>query len=228
MRLYTLFLALLLPIASYSYSIREEVSAKIEHHEAPTRLEVDAVFALAFNKTTSLEKIIEQFSDYQIIVNPFKSYVSQEIPTPLKSKYCTSNVSPYLLSEILSHLSIYDYCLKLGVERALIVNTSAKIAKDPHELNIPLQKLQKIDPDWDILYTDVDFHDTRNGTIITPQVYDKKGYLQSNKRRVNAHLSKVLARWGAISFVISNSGMNKILNNIDNNWKDLPYDQILF
>lgn len=195
-------------------------------HQFPSVLDVDAVFAINVHKN-EFKAIRAQFDSYHIDINTYSKFATRELDHHLISKFCSSNVTPELLSEILSHLSLYYYCLQNGMSRVLIVNTKAQIKQSPFILNGLLKELETIDPLWDIFFTDVDYHNLNNGDIIVPTIVID-GEVQPNKKRVSANISQVLCRYGTISFIISHSGMMKILNALNHNWIDFPYDQILF
>lgn len=225
-RIAFLFCCLCIHLNSAASPIEAYFNTEITH-QTSSFLDVDAIFALHFHQKEEFKAIQSQFSSYQIEIDTYKKFTRQDLDQHLISQYCTANVSPELLAEIMSHLSIYQYCLNNGINAALLVSAKAQIKQSPLLLNDLLRELNKKDSNWDIFFTDVDYHNSNNGDFVIPQIF-KNGQLQANKKKLSDHLSRVFCRYGAVSFVISQSGMKKILNELKENWIDLPFDQILF
>ncbi len=93
-----------------------------------------------------------------------------------------------------------------------------------NQLQVIVDQLKKMHKTWDIIYTDVDYHNANTGELIVPKLQE----IPNNKRIINQNVSRVLIRYGTVSFVISDSGMRKVLDYFRHNWNNLPYDQVLF
>ncbi|OGN62125.1 MAG: hypothetical protein A3F09_02820 [Chlamydiae bacterium RIFCSPHIGHO2_12_FULL_49_11] len=184
---------------------------------------IDAVFVIQLEENEKLSALHEELQQHDVQVFDYNKF--QKIPEIVLTSYCSSIVSPFLLTEILSHLSIYQYCLNQGINRVLILESHASLMKDPRELSQLLTTLnEKTRGYWDVLYTDSDFHHPQTGLPIVPNLH----YIPKNKKAFLPGISKVFCRYGAASFVISKSGMKKVLQYFQTRWDNLPFDQILF
>jgi GR25 family glycosyltransferase involved in LPS biosynthesis len=227
MKIKTLFICFILFVSSVcSASIKKHLNTDITHCAASGLKSVDAVFLLSFNQNDDLSDLIEQFKNYGIETNVYQKFTTQNISQKLIAHYCTENLSPYLLVETLSHLSIYKYCIENGIKNALIVESKAEIKQSPEVLRYALKDLSHCDHSWDVLYTDVDYHNPKNGEYLTPKE-NKKINDKPLKRQVNSSLSRVFRRYAITSYIISETGMKKVLNAYERTWRDLPYDQAI-
>ena len=131
---------------------------------------------------------------------------------------------------ILSHLSVLQDAHDSGYETIWVLEDDEEILKNPHEISHVIDKLDILDPDWDILYTDENTRDTKGLSVpcysyapkpnFTPKTPDRA--LQ--KRIVGEGIMKVGARYGTYSMIIRKSGMEKILKYFKKYKIFSPYD----
>lgn len=183
---------------------------------------ISTVFVIRSYEYEDLSSLYSECTKFGIQPNEFHNFM--KLSKELLAKYCSSIVSPYLLSQILSHLSIYKYCLDHNLNNVLIMESQACLYENPSTLSSILYLLQSRCRNWDILYCDTDFHDATSGKPIAPRLSN----LINNKKRIHPLFSKVFCRYGTLAYIISQNGMKKILKYFQNHWSNLPYDQILF
>ncbi len=212
------FFLLLLHSLLPAKSIRDYLNTRCSHI-SPQAQYLDATFVIRLNNQKDLSEIKQGLDSHGIPLVEYNKF--NILPAEVMNQYCSAIVSPYLLTQTLSHLSIFQYCLEHQLSRVLIIEDNAQLVGDPHHLE---KILNSISEPWDILFTDVDYHDAKTGNVIVPVLAE----IPQNRRQVNADFSKVFCRYGSASYVISRSGMEKILKFFQNNWVNLPYDQILF
>lgn len=136
---------------------------------------------------------------------------------------------------VLSHLSVIKDALESGYETVWIMEDDIEVLDDPLKLEALLVELQEVsNGDWDILFTDIDTKD-RNGNYVPcfatckrpnfvpedPHYFNKRKVLSENIRMIGA-------RYGAYSYLIKRSGMQKIVQFFDKYKIFLPYDIDLF
>jgi GR25 family glycosyltransferase involved in LPS biosynthesis len=104
-----------------------------------------------------------------------------------------------------------------GYNVAWIFEDDVEFVEDPHQLTTLIKELSKIDPNWDILYTDLD--SKNNQGISVPALdadfrpdrtfhYPLEHYLK--RQPVTNDLMRLGQRYGMYSFLISRKGMKKI------------------
>lgn len=135
------------------------------------------------------------------------------------------------IGNILSHLSVLHDALKSGYRTIWVMEDDIEIVENPHHLSTLIKKLDKIDPDWDILYTDVDSKNHHGYRIPCRSLRFRPNFpiqplpFYLNKfAKINADFSRIGMRYGAYSMLVRKSGMEKILNFFKKYSFYLPYD----
>lgn len=113
---------------------------------------------------------------------------------------------------LLSHLSILQHALGKNFETIWIMEDDIDFLQSPHQIRPLLKELSKIDPDWDLFYTDIRIH---WNYVVKP--IRKKDYITDNLLRVGR-------RYGTHSIVISKNGMKKIFNYFSSKRFSTPID----
>lgn len=183
---------------------------------------IDAAFIIRLREHENIDILKNDLNNCGISFTEYKKF--SNIPPQLISYFCSSIISPYLLTQVLSHLSIYKYCLDVGLESALILEDHAQVVQNPEALTKIIAEINQYHLPWDIIYTDVDYHNEETGELIIPCVTS----VPDNKKMFDQKFSRVLLRYGTVSYLISSSGMRKILDYFSMHWNDKPYDQVLF
>ena len=131
---------------------------------------------------------------------------------------------------ILSHLSVLQDAYDSGYETIWVMEDDIRVVSNPWELPSLLDKLDAIDPLWDILFTDIDTRNNRGqlvpcgGTAQRPNFPPPKLETFS----VSSDFTRIRARYGAYSMIVRRSGMKKLLDFFKGYKLFLPYDMDMF
>lgn len=108
-----------------------------------------------------------------------------------------------VLGCFLSHISVLKNAYENQFEIIWVLEDDAEFVGDPQKIPELIKALSKLDPQWDILYTDVrNFGITTGGFGVLPV---------SNKDYLNKDFMRVGKRFGTYSILISKSGIQKLL-----------------
>lgn len=135
---------------------------------------------------------------------------------------------------LLSHLSVLQDAYQRGFKRIWVLEDDVLISEDPHVLPLCLTALEKLDPYWDIFFTDIDAKGEDGEYIIAcvsdfrPNQPQKKLSYYQKKKRVGTDFFRVRQRFGTWSMIISREGMRKILEYYNHVFLWSPYDIDLF
>lgn len=205
----------------------EFITGNLSHDPCSLR-GVDAAFFFSNSRATSPCFISDQFADVGFAIQPLSLYNINTVPQEAVLKYCSENISPELLAQILNHNSIYAYCMDHNLGTALIAESRSTLKGSPLEIEIAIQELKNVDPLWDVLFLNSDYcSGSKLEEHIAPQII-RNGRVVPNKQVLSSLLSKVFCRYGFTCYVISRNGMEKILRFFSKHWPDLPLDQAVF
>lgn len=130
--------------------------------------------------------------------------------------YFRENMSKGAIGIILSHLSVLKDALLSGYQTVWIMEDDIEVFRDPNILSNLIEKLDKIDPKWDILFTDSETRDQDGliyccATCPRPnfKIHPKEYYCL--RKRINRDFTYKRARYGAYSMIVRRSGITKIL-----------------
>jgi GR25 family glycosyltransferase involved in LPS biosynthesis len=219
-----LLLCCLLAIHSFAWT-RSSINDYLDdplHYVKPQASYIDAAFVIKLHPNDNIEKLKADFAKHNIPLIEYNQF--ENLSQDLMDKFCSSVISPYLLTQYLSHLSIYKYCIKNNLNKVLIIENHAEVVGDLKDLEKIVTKVSQIADSWDIIYTDIDWHDSNTGNPIIPVL----AHIPQNREKIDNDISKIRIRYGTASFVISKTGMKKILKYFSYKHPKLPYDQILF
>lgn len=202
---------------------------KTDLHHIPCSLNsIDAVFIVKNVRNDPTYFIQDQFENNHITVSNNDIYTSHSLSEQAILKYCSQNVSLEVLAQVMNHASIYKYALNNNLSSILIVEARSTLKGNIKEIEKALKELKNTATKWDVLFLNIDYCSGKNGEMhIAPQVMEN-GKMKQNKRVISSRLSKVFCRYGFSCYVISDQGMKKMLHFLDQNWPNLPLDQIVF
>ncbi|MCI5051977.1 MAG: glycosyltransferase family 25 protein [Simkaniaceae bacterium] len=210
----------------YGDTIVNYLNTNYEHVKT-NHSEIDALFVIGEGNSDKTKSLISMLTNAEFPVNRFTPFTHKTLSPNCIKKFVSQNVSPQLIAQYLNHFSVYKYCLENKVKCPLIVDQSAMVKKDPRRLFEIKRELEKIDPNWDVLFTDVDYHNPRSGKRIFPQISGPSGIIP-NKRKLSDNISALKSRYCLTSYLISPRGMRKLLLAYKKWWPNLPYDQAFF
>ncbi len=134
----------------------------------------------------------------------------------------------------LSHLSIIKNAYEKNFNSIWIMEDDLIFHVKPEVVCEMLKKVNEIDPEWDIFYTDSNNRDAtgrfRIGShpIIPPIHLDNKGRAYCNNVEViNDDFAKIRARGGTYSMILSKRGIKKIYETLSKLPILTPYDDVL-
>lgn len=118
---------------------------------------------------------------------------------------------------LLSHVSVIKDALNCGYKAIWIFEDDIEFVEDPHQISEFIEQLNKIDPNWDILYTDLD--SINHLGIQVPALdadfrpdldlnYTLDHYLK--RTPVSRDLMRLGQRYGMYSVLMSRKGMKKV------------------
>lgn len=131
---------------------------------------------------------------------------------------------------VLSHLSILQDAYDSGYNTIWIMEDDIQIIQDPHLISDRIDQLNAIDNNWDMLFTDQDTKNQKGeyvpckGYALKPNFDPENPKRFAQRTQVGDYFTRIGARYGAYSYVVSRSGMKKILDFIKKNRIFLPYD----
>jgi GR25 family glycosyltransferase involved in LPS biosynthesis len=130
-------------------------------------------------------------------------------------------MAPGQIGCILSHLNIYKNALALKMKTIMICEDDCQINENPHSISNYLNELNTLtNNDWDMLYLDKEQiyngeEIIQSGRVVHPHLDNSKYALEHLNFTINEKISenirRVGARFGTYGYVISESGMKKIL-----------------
>ena len=119
----------------------------------------------------------------------------------------------------LSHISIWYNALMRGLSPVWILEDDVNFLDQPQRLTNYLNKLESLDPEWDVLYTDKDTLDWDSLPVKAttpkfnhPTVITKDGNYYHQRSSLGEDFERVFLRWGAYSYIVSRKGLKKILD----------------
>ncbi len=137
---------------------------------------------------------------------------------------------------LLSHYSVWKKSLEKGLKTVWVLEDDVSIYRKPQLLSKVLDELERVDPKWDVLYTDTDFY--RN-FVNTPQSCRGKSILYPNfslfkektekrpyptlhdplwytfTQKVSKNLKIIRGRFGLHSIIFSDRGLKKLVKHFE-------------
>lgn len=159
-----------------------------------------------------------------------EEYVSHEIMGEEGVCYYSHCLSRGAIGILLSHLSCLQDALDSGYDTVWVMEDDIHVVQNPHILSRLIAELDRIDPHWDVLYTDYEGKTALGDIVRCWDVQQRPGVellpIQHYRehRRISFDLMKIGMRYGAYSMIVRRSGMEKILNFFKTHKLFLPYD----
>ncbi len=145
--------------------------------------------------------------------------------------YFSLGISRGAVGIVLSHLSVLKDAYDSKYQTIWVMEDDVEILSSPNEIPDLIEKLDLIDPEWDILFTDPDTKDTLGRSVPCRALAFRPNFhiepLSSFFTKfysVSPEFSRTGMRYGAYSMVIRHSGMKKILDYYNSYGVFLPYD----
>lgn len=133
---------------------------------------------------------------------------------------------------LLSHISIMKDAYNRGFQKIWILEDDTRFNEAPYILPDLLDELNRLDPDWDVFYTDTDvFHPSRKITRNSAPPYfrpDQKyplGSFYTRRWQVSPNIFRIRYRYGTYSMLISKKGIEKLLYHFTHTYIYSPIDR---
>lgn len=204
--------------------------------------EIDCIYVLNLEKRSEKwEDTQEVFKPYQLGLTRFIGIDGWSIPSDVQAHFWEEQKDALIddgqtlyslpksgffsgnLGSTLSHLSILQDAYDRGYQVIWLLEDDVSIKKDPHLLDETIQRLNAVDPSWDLLYTDLqrekspatNEQDTSKPSLTkicrkNQQIMPTHWYFQ--KKDIDAEFEEVRLRYGFYSVLLSRSGIKKILD----------------
>ncbi|MDE3046198.1 MAG: glycosyltransferase family 25 protein [Verrucomicrobiota bacterium] len=159
-----------------------------------------------------------------------KEYMSFEIMQEEGTAYYCHSLSRGAIGCILSHLSVLQDAYDSGYQTIWVMEDDIRMVRDPHELSSLINTLDKLAPDWDVLFTDDETKGSDGSRVYCGGLRPRPNFqlqpLDHYLRRawVNVDLFKLGLRFGTYSMIIRRSGIQKILQFFKTYKLFFPYD----
>lgn len=185
---------------------------------------IDCIYLINLDeRPNKLKNSIKQFENTNIKFNRFSAIngwkLSENDLKTIKGIYYKDSIgSKGSVGCLLSHLSIYKNAKENNFNIIWIVEDDFCIISDVFKIPQIIKELENIDPDWHILYTDLDYKENGNYIYVGPswvrpwQNKEYSHYTSAMKVSVSANLFKIRRRWGTYSMIISKKGIAKLYN----------------
>lgn len=118
----------------------------------------------------------------------------------------------------LSHLSAWRDGLEQGYNTIWVAEDDVVFAQSGKMLEALLKRLEEIDPEWDVLYTDRNTKDwqghevtNKPPTCAHPNVKTRPASEFLRREAVSEEFERLWSRWGTYSMLISQRGLQKLV-----------------
>jgi GR25 family glycosyltransferase involved in LPS biosynthesis len=152
------------------------------------------------------------------------------IENPELTYFCTG-ITRGAIGCILSHLAILQDAYQSQYNMIWVMEDDIQVVEDPSQIAELIFELNRVDPSWDILFTDVDSKNMQGcrvpcrGLAMRPDVsIEPIAFYLAKFEKVNNRISKIGMRYGTYSMILSRLGIEKILNYYKTHAIYLPYD----
>ncbi len=160
-----------------------------------------------------------------------REYVSHEFLKENGEAFFALGMSRGAVGIVLSHLSVLQDAYKSGYKTIWVMEDDVEVIEDPKIFSRLIQNLDRIAPDWDVLFTDTDTKDTKGNHVPCRAVAARPNYnieplslFLRKFSQVSEEFSRIGMRYGAYSMILRRSGVEKILNYYKTYRIYLPYD----
>lgn len=219
------------PITADSVLDEYIIPITLEHENSGIPL-IDCIYVInSEKKPEKWVKCRDEFLEYSIYpnrVNAFDGWKLTEKQLQGLVRGHPIRINCGQIGSLISRLSILKDAYQRGFECIWVCEDDVIFLQDPHLLADHIIELSKVQPNWDILYTDIDSKDRNNKSAYSlpsdfrPDFpYDHLcHYIQTfnylQKESINKDIVKIKQRVGAYSMIISRNGIQKILNHFEN------------
>ena len=134
----------------------------------------------------------------------------------------------------MSHLSVLQDAYDSGYNTIWVMEDDIKVVSDPCELSSLIHALDRLAPDWDVIFTDDEIkagdgsRGYCGGVLPRPNFQTQSLYYYRNRVSINVDFVKLGLRYGSHSMIIRRAGMKKLLDYFKTYKIFFPYDMEYF
>lgn len=215
-------------IVSSIFSASKEVGpiskylTSIEVTEFNTGLDlIDCIYVLNLDfRTEKWQSTKTACERYNLGINRVSAVNGWKLPKNIQQELASPypiRLTPGSLGCLLTHLSILKDAYDREFSIIWVMEDDVEFLEDPKEVINLLPTLFRIDPEWVIFYTDIDYRN-RNGYTrslgLDPRPGQKLHSLKHYTTRDYCHkdIMRIRSRYGSHSLIISKNGIKKILD----------------
>jgi GR25 family glycosyltransferase involved in LPS biosynthesis len=186
---------------------------------------IDCIYVINLDERTERWKTIKQACDLRNInVNRISAFNGWKLSKDNQDEL----MGPYLVRSgflgggrmgcLLSHVSIFKDAYEKGYNRIWILEDDAEFLGDVHQLSSLVKELSTLDPNWDALFTDLDWRDDQGHYVVAhgidprPNQPLKPLSFYVEKTQINPHFFQIHERYGTHSIIWSKHGLKKALD----------------
>jgi len=160
-----------------------------------------------------------------------RAYLSNEMIRSNGEAFYILGMSRGSIGIVLSHLSVLQDAYDSGFNTIWVMEDDVEVLDNPWQIPQLVNVLDKIDPNWDILFTDIDTKDIYGRRVPCRALAARPNYhiepLHTYLEKfypINDYLSSIGMRYGAYSMIVRRSAMKKILDYFTSYGIFIPYD----
>lgn len=147
-----------------------------------------------------------------------KEVITYEKMTEIGTTYFGQGMFRGTIGIVLSHLSILQHAYDSGYETIWVMEDDIEVLSNPIELSDLIEKLDKLAPNWDILFTDPNLRKDKDNYVPSRAIEPRPNYTVPDADSfhicwiLSKDFTQIKSRFGAHSFIIRRSGIKKILD----------------
>lgn len=183
---------------------------------------IDCVYVINLNeRPNKWERMKTILEEKGINPNRYNAINGWKIDQDVSKELSGSYKNPLRGGELgclLSHLSIYKDALARNFNHIWILEDDVVFFGDKNDVTDLIKKVTYIDPNWDIIYTDIDCRDDKGGYFLTWELYNRPdqkllpGEYYRTRNFVSDGIMRIRNRYGTHSMIISKKGLEKLYN----------------
>ncbi len=182
---------------------------------------VDCIYVINLDeRVEKWDRIKALLDERELKTNRFSAINGWKLPSETMnelhgnySRQCTKGEVGCLLS----HISALKDAYEREFEYIWVLEDDVEFLEDVGQISLLMKSLSEFDPEWDILYTDVDYRAEKEGYVpsVSSDFRPDRDHLPleyyTRKIPVNDDLMLIGQRFGLRSYLLSQSGIKKVL-----------------
>jgi GR25 family glycosyltransferase involved in LPS biosynthesis len=196
---------------------------KIDLSEKNSNLDlIDCIYIINLDeRPEKWQRMKELFDKEGLKVNRVAAINGWKIPKAIQKEligHYHKQIRPGVIGCFLSHISAIKDAYERGFNTVWILEDDVEFLENVRQLSDLLLQLFKIDPEWDLFYTDIDSKDAKGnyvrslGSNFRPDQKARPLRYYTQRTLISKDIMKIRQRFGMYSVFYSRKGMKKILD----------------